>query len=200
MENGGKKGHFSNIFTPFAPKTPLLPLRSLQTHTQYSEEAYEQQQFDRSVEYFSQNSWQATNLKPFVEHRQRAREAIVRLAQGIAAAHGLSASVTFTPGFPVTMCNGQAVDFGESVASAMFGEEAFQRLAHPIMGAEDFAYVLEAVPGAMFFLGAAHDGADWQGCCGIHSPRMVLDESVMPRGAAFLAGLAERFLAAGFYG
>jgi hypothetical protein len=36
--------------------------------------AYEQQQFDRSVEYFSQNSWQATNLKPFVEHRQRAAE------------------------------------------------------------------------------------------------------------------------------
>ena len=134
------------------------------------------------------------------EHRASAREAIERLAVCIAAAHGLEASVTFTPGFPVTMCNGQAVDFGEGVASAMFGEGAFQRLAHPIMGAEDFAYVLEAVPGAMFFLGAAHDGADWQGCCGIHSPRMVLDESVMPRGAAFLAGLAERFLAAGFYG
>ncbi len=132
------------------------------------------------------------------EHRARAREAIVRLAEGIAAAHGLSASATFTPGFPVTMCNGQAVDFGQSVAQGMFGDGAFQRLAHPIMGAEDFAYVLEEVPGAMFFLGAAHDGVDWQGCCGIHSPRMVLDESVMPRGAAFMAGLAERFLAEGF--
>ena len=134
------------------------------------------------------------------EHRARAREAIERLAVCIAAAHGLEARVTFTPGFPVTICNGQAVDFGEGVASAMFGEGAFQRLAHPIMGAEDFAYVLEQVPGAMFFLGAAHDGADWQGCCGIHSPRMVLDESVMPRGAAFLAGLAERFLAGGVGG
>ena len=66
------------------------------------------------------------------------------------------------------------------------------------MGAEDFAYVLEKVPGAMFFLGFAPEGADWQACCGIHSPRMMLDESVMPRGAALLAGMAERFLAAGF--
>ena len=132
------------------------------------------------------------------EHRTRARESIERLAVCIAAAHGLTASVHFTPGFPVTMCNGQAVDFGQSVAEGMFGKGAFQRLAHPIMGAEDFAYVLEAVPGAMFFLGAAHDGVEWQGCCGIHSPRMVLDESVMPRGAAFMAGLAERFLAEGF--
>lgn len=66
------------------------------------------------------------------------------------------------------------------------------------MGAEDFAYVLEKVPGAMFFLGMAHHGVDWQQCCGIHSTRMMLDESVMPRGAALLAALAERFLAEGF--
>ena len=66
------------------------------------------------------------------------------------------------------------------------------------MGAEDFSYVLEQVPGAMFFLGVAHEGSDWAHACGIHSPRMVLDESAMPRGAAFLAGLAEAFLARGF--
>ena len=62
------------------------------------------------------------------------------------------------------------------------------------MGAEDFAYVLEKVPGAMFFLGAAHAGAYWQACCGLHSTRMVLDEAVMARGAALHAALAERFL------
>jgi hypothetical protein len=50
----------------------------------------------------------------------------------------------------------------------------------------------------MFFLGFAHEGADWQSCCGIHSTRMMLDESVMPQGAALLAGLAERFLERGF--
>ena len=66
------------------------------------------------------------------------------------------------------------------------------------MGAEDFAYVLDLVPGAMFFLGFAPQGEDWTQCCGIHSPRMMLDESVLPHGAALLAGLAERFLAEGF--
>ena len=82
----------------------------------------------------------------------------------------------------------------------LFGDAAFQRLADPIMGAEDFSYVLEKVPGAMFFLGVAARRSDWQNCCGIHSSRMVLDESVLPRGAALLAGLAETFLAKGFDG
>lgn len=132
------------------------------------------------------------------EHRVRLHESVEQLAMGIAAAHGLAAEVTVTPGFPVTICDGRAVDFGEAVTRAMFGESGFYRLPAPIMGAEDFAYVLEKVPGAMFFLGVAPDGADWGACCGIHSPRMMIDESVMPRGAALLAGLAERFLAEGF--
>jgi amidohydrolase len=131
-------------------------------------------------------------------HRARLREAVEQLAMGIAAAHDLGAEVTVTEGFPVTICDGRAVDFGEAVAQAMFGTGGFHRLPAPIMGAEDFAYVLEKVPGAMFFLGVAPEGADWGSCCGIHSTRMMIDESVMPRGAAFLAGLAERFLANGF--
>lgn len=132
------------------------------------------------------------------DHRARLREAVTRLATCIAAAHGLSAEVTVTPGFPVTLCDPRAVDLGEAVAHDLFGPDHFQRLAAPIMGAEDFAYVLERVPGAMFFLGMAREGADWEHCCGIHSTRMMLDETVMPRGSALLAGLAERFLASGF--
>ena len=131
-------------------------------------------------------------------HRARLHEAVTRLATGIAAAHDMSAEVTITPGFPVTVCDPRAVDFGERVSHALFGEHAFQRLPAPIMGAEDFAYVLELVPGAMFFLGFAPQGADWAHCCGIHSPRMMLDEAVLPHGSALLAGLAERFLAEGF--
>jgi amidohydrolase len=131
-------------------------------------------------------------------HRARLREAVEQLAMGIAAAHGLAAEVTVTEGFPVTTCDARAVNFGESVAQTMFGAAGFHRLPAPIMGAEDFAYVLEKVPGAMFFLGVAPEGADWGSCCGIHSTRMMVDESIMPNGAAFLAGLAERFLANGF--
>lgn len=108
------------------------------------------------------------------------------------------ADVTITEGFPVTICDASAVAFGERVTGSLFGEGAWQTLDAPIMGAEDFSYVLEKVPGAMFFLGVAEDGADWRACCGIHSTRMMVDEAVLPRGTALLAGLAEGFLATGF--
>jgi hippurate hydrolase len=131
------------------------------------------------------------------ENRAQLTEAVRLLAAGIAGAHGLSAEVTVTEGFPVTICDPRAVDFAERVSRRMFGEEGFHRLDAPIMGAEDFAYVLDKVPGAMLFLGVSHRGEDWTKCCGIHSTRMMLDESVMPQGSALLAGLAESFLANG---
>lgn len=131
-------------------------------------------------------------------HRAKLHAALDQLAKGIAAAHGLSAEVKIIEGFPVTICDAQAVAFGERVTTSLFGPGAWQTLPAPIMGAEDFSYVLEKVPGAMFFLGVAEDGADWNSCCGIHSPRMMVDEAVLPRGTALLAGLAAEFLANGF--
>lgn len=131
-------------------------------------------------------------------HRAKVHAALRQLATGIAAAHGLSAEVRIIEGFPVTICDPRAVAFGERVTGGLFGVDAWQTLPAPIMGAEDFSYVLEKVPGAMFFLGVAEDGADWSACCGIHSTRMMVDETVLPRGTALLAGLAEEFLVSGF--
>ncbi|MGL5837443.1 MAG: M20 metallopeptidase family protein [Sphingorhabdus sp.] len=132
------------------------------------------------------------------KQRTHVAQELHRLAPGIAAAHGCSAEVEIVEGFPVTLCDARAVDLGQRVVEDMFGAESWKRLDTPIMGAEDFAYVLEKVPGAMFFLGASHEGDDWRSCCGLHSNRMVLDDSVMARGAALHAGIAERFLADGF--
>ena len=130
--------------------------------------------------------------------RENVATELKRLATGIAGAHSASAEVRIDQGFPVTICDGRAVAFGQSVVEDLFGAAAWRTLDAPIMGAEDFAYVLEKVPGAMFFLGASHEGSDWRQCCGLHSNRMVLDDSVMARGAAVHAALAERFLAEGF--
>lgn len=130
--------------------------------------------------------------------RAMVAEELRRLAPGIAAAHGCEAQVHIEQGFPVTLCDDHAVRFGQEVVEATFGAESWKTLDAPIMGAEDFAYVLEKVPGAMFFLGASHEGDDWRQCCGLHSNRMVLDESVMAKGAALHAAIAERFLAEGF--
>lgn len=133
-----------------------------------------------------------------VRHRDMLHAALERLATGIAAAHGAQASIQITPGFPVTLCDPRAVALGEAVATDLFGPAAFRRMEQPTMGAEDFSYVLEKIPGAMFFLGVAHDGADWHSCPSIHSPRMVVDEAALPRGAALLAGCALRFLQTGW--
>ena len=131
-------------------------------------------------------------------NRQALRDGVTRVAQNIAAAHEMSAEVNIREGFPVTICDPRAVDLGERVIDAMTGGKPFLRLEHPIMGAEDFSYVLEKVPGAMFFLGVSHEGEDWTQCCGIHSTKMMVDETALPHGVAALAGFAQQFLAEGF--
>ena len=121
-----------------------------------------------------------------------------QLAPAIAAAHGCTAEVDIEEGFPVTICDARAAAFAHSVVLDQFGEAGWRGMEHPVMGAEDFAYVLEKVPGAMLWLGASHAGSDWRQCCGLHSNHMVMDDSVMARGAALHAALAQRFLAEGF--
>ena len=131
------------------------------------------------------------------ERRQEVREALRTLARGIAEAHECAAEVSFIDGFPVTLNDPRAVDLAEAVATSLPGGE-FERLDHPLMGAEDFSYVLEKLPGMMAFLSVAAEGDDWQQYRGIHSSRMMVDEQALPRGAAFLAGCAVRFLERGW--
>ncbi|WP_394730342.1 M20 family metallopeptidase [Altererythrobacter sp. GH1-8] len=132
------------------------------------------------------------------EHRQKVHRLIEETAKQTAAAYGLEAEVELRLGFPVTVCDARAVAIGSAVAKQIGGEGAWLDMPDPIMGAEDFSYVLEKVPGAMFFLGVAQEGSDWTACCAIHSPRMHVDENALPRGTAVLAGCALKFLAEGF--
>jgi hippurate hydrolase len=80
------------------------------------------------------------------------QEGLRKLAFGIANAHGAKATVEFEAGFPVTVCDPRAVALGQRVTESLFGAVSWQTLDNPIMGAEDFSYVLQKVPGAMCFL------------------------------------------------
>ncbi|MGE5562521.1 MAG: M20 metallopeptidase family protein [Bacillota bacterium] len=131
------------------------------------------------------------------EKRQAVWAGIRRVAENVAAAHECRADVTITEGFPPTVNDARAIALAEEVATAL-PDGTFVHMPSPIMGAEDFSYVLEKVLGMMAFLGVASAGADHTQCCGIHSTRMIVDESVLPRGTAFLAGCATRFLERGW--
>ncbi|MEL6877636.1 MAG: M20 family metallopeptidase [Pseudomonadota bacterium] len=132
------------------------------------------------------------------ENRVKAHQLIDEVAANTAQAFGVTAECEIEHGFPVTLCDTRAVALGEKVARELGGEGAWRDLPNPIMGAEDFSYVLEKVPGAMFFLGVAPQGEDWSSCCAIHSPRMHVDENALPMGAATLAGCALEFLENGW--
>lgn len=129
--------------------------------------------------------------------RETAHAGIRRVAEHVAAAHGCQAEVEIIRGFPVTVCTGREVDLAEQTAKALYGEGAWMTMPNPMMGAEDFSYVLQKVPGLMAFLGAAPTGVggDYRSCCALHSNKMTLDEQVMARGIAMHCAYAEVVLA-----
>ena len=134
-------------------------------------------------------------IRTFSERtRALVHEGVKRLVENIAAAHGARAEVDIEHGFPVTVNDGRVIDLARRTATALFGEEGWMTMPNPLMGAEDFSYVLQKVPGAMAFLGAAPEGGDYRTCCALHSNRMVLDESVMARGIAMHCAMAEAAL------
>jgi amidohydrolase len=130
--------------------------------------------------------------------RERAHEGIRRVASNIAAAHLCEAAVTIRRGYPVTVNDGSFVDFARGVATDLLGSDNYIDRPAPLMGAEDFSYVLQRLPGCMMFLGVmpdGHDGHDHVAPC--HSNRMMLNEDAMAVGIAMHASVAHRFLTRG---
>ncbi len=129
--------------------------------------------------------------------REAMRERLDRVVAGVCAAHGATAEVLLVPGFPVTVCDPAFVAMAREECVALAGEERVVEMASPIMGAEDFSYVLEQVPGAMFFLGARPAHEDPSTAPANHSNRVVFDEAAMALGVATYAAVAMRVLADG---
>jgi hippurate hydrolase len=118
-----------------------------------------------------------------LEARERVRALVPQVLEGIAAAHGATVDFQLTPGFPPTICAAEAVERASAVTARLFGPEAWVEMAFPTMGAEDFSYVLQRVPGAMLLLGTGSDHP-------LHSAHFMLDEAVLADGVALLCGLA----------
>lgn len=121
-------------------------------------------------------------------------EDIERLAQGLAAAHGAVAEVELTHGYPVTVNHDDAAAFALATARQLVGEPLALEMPSPVMGAEDWSYVLQQVNGAMAFLGTRPKGVAPRDVAPNHSNRMVLDEDAMAVGIATYAGVALRWL------
>ena len=130
--------------------------------------------------------------------REAVHAGVARVAGNVARAHDCEAEVEIVPGFPVTVCDARATSFAERTLSDLFGPDAWSTMAAPIMGAEDFSYVLQKVPGAMVFLGVCPEGQQWKSACPCHSNKMTLNESTLARGVAAHCAIAERFLGQGF--
>jgi amidohydrolase len=117
-------------------------------------------------------------------------EEIRRVCRYTALAHGCAAGVEIIPGYPVTVNDERAARRIQTLAGALLGPTGVVIMPTPIMGAEDFSYVLGEVPGALAFLGGCPAGVDPLGAPPNHSNRVVFDEQAMVAGVALYAGLA----------
>jgi hippurate hydrolase len=124
------------------------------------------------------------------------REAVLsnvrRVVEHIAAAHGVDATLHVDEGYPPTVNDPAMAAFVLDVARDLVGPDRVSEMRDPVMGAEDFSYVLQRVPGAMLRLGTAAPGVE--NPAPNHSNRMNLHEPAMAEGIAVYAGLALRYL------
>ena len=115
-------------------------------------------------------------VQDMVERRCR------EICQGVAAAMGVQAEVDYLRGYPATVNHAAETDFAMAVAAEVGAEAA---PCEPVMGAEDFAFMLERRPGAYLFLGQG-PGAT------VHHPKYDFNDAVAPVGASWFARLVER--------
>jgi amidohydrolase len=112
--------------------------------------------------------------------RERAMEAIKRLAEGIATANGAEALVKFESGYPPTINHDGPTAYLEEIARQVLPAGSTARMAMPTMGGEDFAYYLERVPGSFFFIGV--DDGRPGGYPSLHHPAYDFNDAALPNG------------------
>jgi hippurate hydrolase len=115
---------------------------------------------------------------------------VERVCKHVGAGYGCAARVEIEHGYPVSVNNADVARRVLDLAGLVLGPSHVEPMATPVMGAEDFAYVLREVPGALAFLGACPPGVTPGEAAANHSDRVLFDESAMEYGVAMYAGFA----------
>lgn len=131
----------------------------------------------------------ARSFNPVIRARLEAR--MKELVPAVAGGFGASAEVTYNAGYPPTINDRAAADVVRAAAAQVVGCDGVLGL-EPIMGAEDFAYFLEAVPGCFFMVGIRNE-AKGTGAPH-HNARFQVDDDAFGIGIATMVGAAERLL------
>ena len=123
--------------------------------------------------------------------RRLIAERMERIAAGICSANGCTHALTYKDGYIPLVNDERMVRFARGVAEGLFGAGSWDESSPRTMGAEDFAYYLEKVPGALIRLGL---GEEWPR---LHSPQFDFNDEAIETGISLLAGLALEFCATG---
>jgi len=118
-----------------------------------------------------------------------AQERMQAICEGIGQAGGAAVTLSYSPNYPVTFNHPQETVFASDVAATIAGETQIHRAMPPVMGGEDFSYMLEARPGAFIFIGNG-DTAN------LHHPAYDFNDEAIPHGVSYWVKLAETALAA----
>ncbi|NDF70350.1 MAG: amidohydrolase [Betaproteobacteria bacterium] len=115
---------------------------------------------------------------------------ISEAAAGIAAAHGLRATVDYRRGYPATVNHPTQADFARAIAEEVAGRESVRTDLAPSMGAEDFGFMLMDKPGAYLWIG----NGPGSGGCMLHNPHYDFNDAILPLGVRFWRALVQRRL------
>jgi hippurate hydrolase len=124
--------------------------------------------------------------------RDLAERRVKEIAGKVAEAFGARAEVHYERGYPATVNSAREAEFAARVGREVFGPANVITDFAPVMGGEDFSYMLLEKPGAYVFLG---QGGGPSGCF-LHNPGYDFNDEVIPLGAGYLAALAEEALPA----
>ncbi|MHC2438933.1 M20 aminoacylase family protein [Bradyrhizobium sp. USDA 4451] len=137
------------------------------------------------------DAWMCGTVRCFSEEiRALIRKRMREIAAGFAAAYGAEISVEIRDGFSVLVNQEEQSRVVEDVARTVVDPAKVITRSTPKMGSEDFADMMQAVPGAYFWVG--HDGS-----VPVHNPGYVLDDKILPIGASMFARIIEKRMPVG---